>query len=584
MNIRFKIIISLFLVSTVIVLGATFTSYWLLQKSLSEEFRGRLKNIAYIGGLTIDVPVTKSLISKVTSELSDAQIAEVEASADYALINNELQAIRDAEPNLIQYVYLLIPTANVNTSRFLVDGDVLALLEKIKKGEKVEEEISHFGFPYDITGKDFIIKTFATNTLIVEEEFTPDPEYNTNSLSAYAPIRDEKGQLLCILGLDLKDVNMQAALWKSKLISIIIVSLSILISTIVSIIVGHRLTHGIRQMDSVVKKFAQKQFDARVTVLTKDEIGNLGNSFNSMAQTIDSYAKHLEKLLTAYGRFVPHSFLKLLKKESVIDLKLGDHVQQEMTVLFSDIRSSTTLSESMTPQENFDFINAFLKRVGPVIRNHGGVIDKYIGDGVMALFPSSASESIAAAIAMQQQVSNYNIDRKLNGRQAIAIGVGLHTGNLILGTVGEAERMNSTVIADAVNLASRLEGVTKYYKVGIVVSEETVSQLFKPVAFQIRFLDKVQVKGKKNYVSIYEVFDADPESLRLFKEQISEQWKVAIEFYFARKFDLALPIFQSILDLEPNDRPTQLFLQRSKENLANGVKEDWTGVEIMDSK
>ena len=133
-------------------------------------------------------------------------------------------------------------------------------------------------------------------------------------------------------------------------------------------------------MDSVVKQFAQKQFDARVTILTKDEIGNLGNSFNSMAQTIDTYAKHLEALLAAYGRFVPHSFLKLLKKESVIELKLGDHVQQEMTVLFSDIRSSTTLSESMTPQENFDFINAFLKRVGPVIRNHGGVIDIYFHD------------------------------------------------------------------------------------------------------------------------------------------------------------------------------------------------------------
>lgn len=584
MSIRLKIIVSLFLVSAVIVLGATGTSYWLLQSSLSEEFRGRLKNIAYIGAKSVDMQACKRLIAKYEAELNEDQVKTVEEFSDYILVDQQLQAIREAEPKLIQYVYILTPTKTANGSRFLVDADVLALNAKQKKGEKVEEEISHFGLEYDISDKEFIKKAFETNSLIVEDKFTPDPNYNTNSLSAYAPIRDENGQLLGILGLDLKDEDMQAALLKSKMISIIIVLLSLIATTIISIIVGHRLTRGIRLMDSVVKQFAMKQFDARVPVLSKDEIGNLGNSFNSMAQTIDTYAKHLEALLAAYGRFVPHSFLKLLKKESVIELKLGDHVQQEMTILFSDIRASATLSESMTPQENFDFINAFLKRVGPVIRNHGGVIDKYIGDCVMALFPNSASEAIAAAIAMQKQVTKYNVDRVNNGRQPIAIGVGLHTGKLILGTVGEAERMNSTVIADAVNLASRLEGVTKHYKVGIVVSEDTVSQLFKPITYQLRFLDKVQVKGKKKYVSIYEVFDADPEQKRLFKEQILEQWNSAVELFYAKKFKEAETIFQAILERDQSDHPTQMFLQRVKDCLANGVTEDWSGVEIMETK
>jgi len=319
-------------------------------------------------------------------------------------------------------------------------------------------------------------------------------------------------------------------------------------------------------------------------ILSEDEIGTLSQSFNTMAQIIDNHAKQMERLLAAYGRFVPHSFLEFLKKDSIIELKLGDYMQQEMTVLFSDIRSFTALSESMTPKQNFDFINAFLRRVGPVIRNCGGVIDKYIGDAVMALFPNSPADAINAAIQMQLKVSEYNQQRVAEGFTAIAIGVGLHTGNLILGTVGELERMNSTVIADAVNLASRLEGVTKHYGVGIVISEESLSQLPQPIQFSIRFLDKIQVKGKKDPVTIYEVFDADDKALRAFKTAILPQWQQAINLYFARQFSAALPLFQAILLQNEQDMPTQLYLERLEQFISLGANNEWDGIEVMVNK
>ena len=270
-----------------------------------------------------------------------------------------------------------------------------------------------------------------------------------------------------------------------------------------SVLVGNMVTRGIRALDGIVRQFATQNFAVRAPVLSKDEVGRLSQSFNSMAQSIDEHSRHRESLLRAYGRFVPHSFLGFLKKESVIDLQLGDHVQREMTVLFSDIRSLTTLSETMTPQENFDFVNAFLRRVGPVIRDHGGIVDKYIGDAVMALFPGTGTDAARAAIAMQQRVAEYNVQRRAQGYVPIAIGVGLHTGRLILGTVGESERMNSTVISDAVNLASRLEGATKHYGVRIIVSEGTRAQLDPSANFGLRFLDRLQVKGKSEPIAIY---------------------------------------------------------------------------------
>lgn len=584
MSIRIKIILAMFLVTVGIALSATSVSYWLLQTSLSEDFRSRLKTIAYLGAANIDVPATQRLLARLKPTLDEAQVTAAEQSPDYRLIESQLQTIRNSEPRLIQYVYIMTPTTDPNSSRFLVDADVYQLQEKQKRGETVGEEISRFGLKYDISKMLFIKQAFTQNALTLEDQFLPDPNYHTNSLSAYAPIRNGKGQLLGILGVDLKDVNMQEALWQSKLASMLIIAIALVTATLLSIFVGFQLTKGIRLLDSVVRRFALKEFDVRAPVVSKDEVGNLSKSFNNMAQTIDSYAKRLEALLTAYGRFVPHSFLGFLNKESVVDLRLGDHVQQEMTVLFSDIRSFTTLSESMTPKENFAFINAFLRRVGPIIRDHGGVIDKYIGDAVMALFAHSPADAVTAAIAMQRKVTEYNQERISFGRDPIAIGVGLHTGSLILGTVGEAERMNSTVISDAVNLASRLEGITKHYGVGIVLSGETLAPLAQSGNFKTRFLDKIRVKGKKEYVVIHEVFDADPDDVRKYKEETAAQWQQAIDLYFATRFAEAITIFNALSDRAPNDKPPLLYRERATRLLNDGVESDWTGVESMDSK
>jgi class 3 adenylate cyclase/HAMP domain-containing protein len=584
MSIRLKIILALFMVTVGIALGATGTSYWLLHSSLSEDFRARLKDIAHLGAATVDVPAAGRLLAQMSPELSEEQVAHIEQSADYRLIDRQLQTIREAEPALIQYVYILTPTTDANSGRFLVDADVLRLVGKQQRGEKVSEEISHFGLKYDISDKTFIKRAFDSKALTVEDQFVPDPNYNTNSLSAYAPIRDPSGRLIGILGVDLKDENMRAALWESKLASMVIIATALSLAVLLSIFVGFQMTKGIRLLDSVVRRFAMKEFDVRAPVLSSDEVGNLSKSFNTMAQTIDGYSKRLEALLKAYGRFVPHSFLDFLKKESVVDLRLGDHVQQEMTVLFSDIRSFTTLSESMTPRENFDFINAFLRRVGPVIRDHGGVIDKYIGDAVMALFAESPERAIAAAIAMQRKVTEYNRERALDGRQPIAIGVGLHTGSLILGTVGEAERMNSTVISDAVNLASRLEGITKYYGVGIVVSGETIARLTHSAGFSFRVLDKILVKGKTEPVAIHEVFDADHEPVRAFKQAILADWDRALDLYFATRFAEAIPLFEQFIARGGDDRPARLYLERARRLAVSGVPQGWTGVETMDAK
>jgi two-component system sensor histidine kinase ChiS len=276
--------------------------------------------------------------------------------------------------------------------------------------------------------------------------------------------------------------------------------------------------------------------------------------------------------------------LRFLGKESIVDVKLGDQIQKEMTVLFSDIRDFTSLSESMSPKENFNFINSYLSRVSPVIRNHNGFIDKYIGDAIMALFPESAQNALNAAITMQKQVSLYNSHRLLSGYPAIAIGVGVHTGGLMLGTVGEEQRMETTVISDAVNLASRLEGLTKLYGAGIVISEQTLSRLDEPQAFSCRFLGRVRVKGKKAPVAVFEVYDGDPQPLIELKTQTRADFEQGVELYHQEKFAQAQAIFQQVLQLNDQDKAARLYVKRCEQLQTYGISQGWDGVETLNEK
>jgi two-component system sensor histidine kinase ChiS len=292
----------------------------------------------------------------------------------------------------------------------------------------------------------------------------------------------------------------------------------------------------------------------------------------------------LAKINKAYGRFVPHEFLWFLGLENITEVRLGNQIQKEMTILFSDIRSFTTLSESMSTKENFDFINSYLRTVGPVIRDHKGFIDKYIGDAVMALFPENADDAVSAAIEMHRELFKYNAVNRKKATKDLQIGVGLHSGNLMLGIIGEEQRMEGTVISDAVNLASRMEGLTKMYGASIAITGDTLSRLKDPCVYHIRSFGKIQVKGKKDAVEVYEVFDGDPDSVIQLKLKTENDFKKGMELYLKKDFARACVQFNNVLEINPDDKAADHFLRRSAYLTVDGVSEGWMGVEVLDSK
>ncbi|MDZ7604374.1 MAG: adenylate/guanylate cyclase domain-containing protein [Cyclobacteriaceae bacterium] len=176
---------------------------------------------------------------------------------------------------------------------------------------------------------------------------------------------------------------------------------------------------------------------------------------------------------------------------------MGDQVHRDMTILFSDIRSFTSITEKLSAKESFAFLNQFLECIMPAITSNGGFIDKYIGDAIMALFPTDPEDAIIAAIEIQNRLKEYNAGRETADKEKIKIGVGIHTGPLMLGTIGVKDRMDGTVISDAVNLASRLEQLNKHYGTLMIGSHSTVQKLSKPETYNFRFLSYARVKEKK---------------------------------------------------------------------------------------
>ncbi|GAB1484411.1 hypothetical protein MASR2M78_32290 [Treponema sp.] len=274
---------------------------------------------------------------------------------------------------------------------------------------------------------------------------------------------------------------------------------------------------------------------------------------------IPDTAEAISKILT---RFVPKEFLAILNKTNVSELALGDHVKRDMTIFFSDIRKFTSLSEGLTPEENFKFINSYLARIVPVINAHNGFVDKYVGDAIMALFPheSGADSAVMAAIEMQKKIVEYNGHRANCGYQPLSMGIGLHTGTLMLGVVGVEDRMQSTVISDAVNLASRLESITKVFNVSLAISEETFKNLQDPGAYMYRFIGKVRVKGKLEPVSVFEIYDGIEESAMERKMKANRFFEQGMMSYYQKEFTSAIYYFRKVLETLPEDGASAFYL------------------------
>ncbi len=280
----------------------------------------------------------------------------------------------------------------------------------------------------------------------------------------------------------------------------------------------------------------------------------------------------LSKINQAYSRFVPHEFIQMLGQDSVVDIQLADQIKKEVTLLFSDIRSFTRLSEQMSPKDNFSFLNNYLERISPIIRTHHGFIYQYIGDAIMALFAGPVDRAIQAAIEMQQTVHQHNLQQIKNLSPVIQIGIGLHHDEVMLGIIGEQERMGTTIISPAVDITMRLEELTKLYGASILISETTLNALEDASRFEIRFIDKIKVKNREKGLDIFEVLNGDPIEVMEQKIKTRSDFEQGLKLYQQKSFVESKDAFERVLAIDPDDQSAWLYKQRVARSMTRQKK------------
>jgi class 3 adenylate cyclase len=309
---------------------------------------------------------------------------------------------------------------------------------------------------------------------------------------------------------------------------------------------------------------------------------NIAYMFSQAFKDVKNLTQHLKLTNKSYSRFVPTAFLDFLGKTDINTVELGDQKRAEMSMLFVDIRSFTTLSESMSPQDNFDFINSYLSEISPVIRRNGGFVDKYIGDAIMALFPGKPEDAVHASIEILMVLKQYNAKRGAQGLPPVRVGMGLNTGTVMLGTVGEQERMETTVISDAVNLASRLEVLAKLYDVQILTTDSTFRQVQQLSLYAYRVIHRGRVKGKDELVTLIEVFSEATDPHYQEKLRTKDVYVQAMQAYQKGDMNEALRLFTEVEKILPSDRATNNYINRCQKYLSDGLPQGWDGVEPLD--
>jgi adenylate cyclase len=285
-----------------------------------------------------------------------------------------------------------------------------------------------------------------------------------------------------------------------------------------------------------------------------------------------------------FRKFVPKQFIDHLAKHGSDVLELGRADEDELAILFSDIRGFTSLSEQMSPQELMNFLNSYFLRMNEPIHKNKGFIDKFIGDAVMALFDrptgtntDKAQDAIRAALDLRYAINLYNQHRANSGYPPINIGIGIHFGPVIIGTVGSDDRMDTTVIGDSVNIAFRLEALAPKYNTDIVISAQTLHQAKAEGLFEYRLLDWVRVKGRKTPIEVYEIIDHQESKIKRLKLANAKLIEQGLRYRKAQEWELAVTHFKQALEINPEDALAVHHLEQCARLQNMQLEENWDG-------
>ncbi len=375
----------------------------------------------------------------------------------------------------------------------------------------------------------------------------------------------------------------------------LILGISLLVSVALLLTFSFLITQPLRNIIGAMREvISTNDLSKRVEIIYRDETGELGHTFNIMTHELDKAYSQIkgyalkaaiaqnreQKIRNIFQKYVPNDVIEQFFSNPETMLKGED---RNLAVLFSDIRSFTQISEKMTPSDIVESLNAYFGRMVEVIMNRKGIVDKYIGDAIMAFFGApvqhedDAMQAVLSGFEMLRALNEFNQEQQKRKRPTFRVGIGINFGSVTVGNIGSERKMDYTVIGDMVNLASRLEGLTKVYHEPFIISEYVYTLVKKKIP--CRMIDRVVVKGRTTGVGIY-----TPRNK--FTKTVKAAWKyhhLGLLLYYQRKFDEAVRYFAKVHELMPDDTCSRIFIERCKVNRNVSFPPEWDGsVEMVE--
>ncbi|MBF0349400.1 MAG: HAMP domain-containing protein [SAR324 cluster bacterium] len=355
--------------------------------------------------------------------------------------------------------------------------------------------------------------------------------------------------------------------------------LAVLTGVFFSLLISRGVTRSVKVLSEGADSVKNGNLDVHLVVESQDELGHLAQTFNAMVQGL----KEKEHIKRTFKKYVSSSVVDELLKSNVT---LGGE-KKDVTIYFSDIVDFTSISEKLTPEQLILFLNNYLTHMTNLIEKEGGIVDKYIGDAIMAFWgaplvvPNQARNACITALNQQARHDPLPV-QQADHLAGFSTRIGIHSGEVIVGNVGSESRMDYTVIGDAVNIAARLESLNKYYGTQIIISENIFKAL--PIdEFLVRELDLTVLKGKSNVLRIYELLGMT-QDVQSEQKELLAMFQEGLQLYRTQQFKAALDCFKNCLKRAPQDGPSHRFVEQCQNYLSHPPEPSWQGVQVMSQK
>ena len=320
----------------------------------------------------------------------------------------------------------------------------------------------------------------------------------------------------------------------------------------------------IKKIEKAVSRLSDGEIKDEIQIGGNKQFEGIEHGLNKINDVYKEKENLIKKTDLEYEKYVPKQFLKFLGKNSILELELGNQVQKEVTTMFCDIRNSTATSSTLSLEDNFNYINSYLKVVSPLVRKHGGFVDKYLGDGILAVF-MKAENAMECAVQIVKAIEQKN--KSSVATPSMDVGISLNTGEVVFGVVGEEERKSPTIISDTVNLASKMENINKFFHTKIIFSKRTLNSLRNEYPLSYRFIGTLTLEDK-DYLSMFECLDSYDKKTREKLESVKVTFEQGVRYYNLGKYHNAKENFQLVLKRAREDKVAYMYYNKCEQKIS----------------